>query len=133
MNHRLAPSSPLTPASAAVLPIARPPRIMGLADVALFMVTAGCSLQWTAVAAAAFAGRTTNFRKCSGDNHFNRCGSGGGRQKLYSPLERQAEADGRPIHSCELVRDPLKNLTFGQALTDEPEIGRLLRRRKLTF
>jgi amino acid transporter len=29
-----------------------PPRVMGLADVTLFMVTAGCSLQWTATAAA---------------------------------------------------------------------------------
>jgi glutamate:GABA antiporter len=32
---------------------AKPPRVMGLADVTLFMVTAGCSLQWTATAAAA--------------------------------------------------------------------------------
>ena len=30
----------------------KPPRVMGLADVTLFMVTAGCSLQWTATAAA---------------------------------------------------------------------------------
>jgi amino acid transporter len=32
---------------------AQPPRALGLADVTLFMVTAGSSLQWTAVAAAA--------------------------------------------------------------------------------
>lgn len=31
----------------------QPPRVLGLADVTLFMVTAGSSLQWTAVAAAA--------------------------------------------------------------------------------
>jgi glutamate:GABA antiporter len=31
---------------------AQPPRTLGVGDVTLFMVTAGCSLQWTAVAAA---------------------------------------------------------------------------------
>src|SRR5206468_10540316 len=34
-------------------PRAQPARVMGLGDVTLFMVTAGCSLQWTATAAAA--------------------------------------------------------------------------------
>ena len=38
-------------AAASAAPI-KPPRVMGLADVTLFMVTAGCSLQWTATAAA---------------------------------------------------------------------------------
>ena len=40
------------PGSTASPSSARPPRVMGLADVALFMVTAGCTLQWTALAAA---------------------------------------------------------------------------------
>ena len=31
---------------------AQPARVLGVADVTLFMVTAGCSLQWTATAAA---------------------------------------------------------------------------------
>jgi glutamate:GABA antiporter len=31
---------------------ARPPRVMGLLDTVLFLVTAGCTLQWTATAAA---------------------------------------------------------------------------------
>lgn len=34
-------------------PLTTPPRVMGLADVTLFMVTAGCTLQWTATAASA--------------------------------------------------------------------------------
>ncbi len=41
-----------TPDAAASRVPAKPPRVMGLADVTLFMVTAGCSLQWTATAAA---------------------------------------------------------------------------------
>src|ERR1700730_7124530 len=54
-RHEIANSKPisrLTPCSTASPPLSRPPRVMGLADVALFMVTAGCSLQWTALAAA---------------------------------------------------------------------------------
>jgi glutamate:GABA antiporter len=41
-----------TPDPGAIAVQTKPPRVMGLADVTLFMVTAGCSLQWTATAAA---------------------------------------------------------------------------------
>jgi glutamate:GABA antiporter len=46
------PAPTTTPDAAALPAPIKPPRVMGLADVTLFMVTAGCSLQWTATAAA---------------------------------------------------------------------------------
>jgi amino acid transporter len=49
-NPYSAPTATPDPAASAVQ--TKPPRVMGLADVTLFMVTAGCSLQWTATAAA---------------------------------------------------------------------------------
>lgn len=45
-----APTATMDPVASSVQ--TKPPRVMGLADVTLFMVTAGCSLQWTATAAA---------------------------------------------------------------------------------
>jgi hypothetical protein len=49
-NPNSAPTTTMDRAASVVQ--AKPPQVMGLADVTLFMVTAGCSLQWTATAAA---------------------------------------------------------------------------------